>query len=205
MGEGGFLSRWSRRKRGLEPVAPEPAAPPALEAEAPPAEPEFDLASLPPVESLGPGSDITVFLRPRVPVLLRQAALRRMWSLDPAIRDFTGPAEYAWDFNAPDGVPGFATELSEEVGRRLAQALGGLPPPGGEEAEAPPREAPAAPAEPAEAAMAEVPPPPESSLRLSAAEPSEPALPEPSVEASVGAPEEAAPPPRRRHGGAVPS
>jgi hypothetical protein len=27
---------------------------------------------------------------------------------DPAIRRFIGPAEYAWDFNSPIGVPGFS-------------------------------------------------------------------------------------------------
>ena len=26
---------------------------------------------------------------------------RPIWALEPAIRDFIGPAEYAWDFNAP--------------------------------------------------------------------------------------------------------
>ncbi|WBV43383.1 DUF3306 domain-containing protein [Pseudoroseomonas cervicalis] len=129
----GFLSRWSRRKRGVEPEAPEPAAPARVlaapeavtPAAATPAEaPDFDLASLPSLESLTAQSDFTAFLRPQVPWALRQAALRRMWSLDIGIRDFVGPADYAWDFNAPDGVPGFALELGGDVKRLLAQAIG---------------------------------------------------------------------------------
>ena len=87
----GFLSRWSRRKRAAVTPAPDPAAeapaaaaPPAVAPE--PAEP-FDPASLPPIESLTAESDITAFLRPQVPASLRTAALRRAWTLDPAIRD----------------------------------------------------------------------------------------------------------------------
>ena len=32
---------------------------------------------------------------------------------DPMIRDFVGPSENAWDFTAPNGVPGFTAGLSE--------------------------------------------------------------------------------------------
>src|SRR4051812_22255607 len=99
MSDEGFLARWSRRKRDAARPRPEPA--PA--AEGPPAAVEtaaeaeaFDLASLPPVESLTAESDITAFLRPQVPAALRTAALRRVWTLDPAIRDYVGPADYAW-------------------------------------------------------------------------------------------------------------
>jgi hypothetical protein len=126
----GFLSRWSRRKRAVvEGRAPEEAPPPApLEAkpEALPAEPEdeFDLTSLPPIESLTIESDFKAFLHRKVPLDLRAAALRRAWSLDPAIRDFIGPADYAWDFNAPDGVPGFALELGGDAMKLLSHALG---------------------------------------------------------------------------------
>ena len=144
----GFLSRWSRRKRAVvEGRAPEEAAPPApLEAkpEALPAEPEdeFDLTSLPPIESLTIESDFKAFLHRKVPLDLRAAALRRAWSLDPAIRDFIGPADYAWDFNAPDGVPGFALELGGDAMKLLSHALGlDAPAPKPEEETAP--EAPA--------------------------------------------------------------
>jgi Protein of unknown function (DUF3306) len=144
----GFLARWSRRKRaavrapeapaaaaldgpvvGLAPVpvAEEatPAATVADDAASPPAEqPAFDPASLPAPESLTAASDITGFLRAEVPAALRRAALRRIWTLDPGIRDFIGPADYAWDYNAPDGVPGFALGLGGDVQKLLAQAMG---------------------------------------------------------------------------------
>ena len=128
----GFLSRWSRRKRATlegrapaEAALPAPAVAPPAEAP-PPAEPEdeFDLASLPPIESLNLESDFKAFLHRKVPLELRAAALRRAWSLDPAIRDFIGPADYAWDFNAPDGVPGFALELGADAMKLLSHALG---------------------------------------------------------------------------------
>jgi hypothetical protein len=42
-----------------------------------------------------------------VPQILRNAAMRRMWVLDPAIRDYVDPAlDYAYDWNIPGGVPG---------------------------------------------------------------------------------------------------
>jgi len=230
----GFLSRWSRRKRGEE--LPEPPA--ALEApnaetppieaptpepiEAAPAEPEFDLASLPPIETLDASSDFSVFLKPGVPEALRTAALRKAWLADPLIRDYMSPLDYAWDFNTPGGLPyGFSNVLAEtgEALRMLVnQAIGQMEP---EEekpdavvlAEAaaelpapepwaglPPGLAPEAPADdPADMALtAELPaeplPPPETAVRLSEAPP-----------APVPAAEPDALPPRpRRHGGALP-
>src|SRR5262249_56916935 len=53
------------------------------------------------------GSDISAFMRSGVPSALRHAALRRAWSVDPAIRDFKGPNENFWDVAGPDGVAGF--------------------------------------------------------------------------------------------------
>jgi hypothetical protein len=140
----GFLSRWSRRKRdaverplpevapdaslaeGGLPEAPAEDQPPPARAACPiPEVPEIDPASLPPVESLTIESDFAQFLRPGVPTLLRNAALRRMWSLDPAIRDYIGPVDYQWDFNTPGGLPfGFANELVGDVSKLLAQAIG---------------------------------------------------------------------------------
>ncbi|HZF74490.1 MAG TPA: DUF3306 domain-containing protein [Acetobacteraceae bacterium] len=200
----GFLSRWSRRKRGEEVAEPEPApAPPAepvpeaaplppapVAQEAAPSETEeaFDLSALPKVEELTATSDISGFMRPGVPAWLRTAALRRIWSLDPEIRSFVGPADYAWDYNAPDGVPGFALELGGDVKRLLAQAIGAEE----EKPERPPEEPPAE----AEVTVAELAPEPE-------ATPEPPAMPAP--EAELPAPEDPAPLPRRRHGGAMPA
>jgi hypothetical protein len=112
--------------------------------------------------------------------------LRRAWSLDPAIRDFIGPADYAWDFNAPDGVPGFALELGGDAMKLLSHALGlDAPAPKPEEDEAP------------EAlAMTEAPaleaPPAASSFSIAEAAPE--------AEASPEAPMERL----RRHGSALP-
>jgi hypothetical protein len=112
-----FLSRWSRRKiemrREKPPVAapapvalPEPEDAQAVSGEEVALTPE-ELAALPSIEELTPDTDITVFLRKGVPEFLRNAALRRMWSLDPAIRDYVGHArDYSYDWNLPGGVPG---------------------------------------------------------------------------------------------------
>jgi hypothetical protein len=78
---------------------------------------------LPPIESIASGSDITAFLAPGVPLELTRAALRRAWTTDPAIRDFIGLSENAWDFNAPGGVPGFGSLDLQDVRRLLAQVL----------------------------------------------------------------------------------
>jgi Protein of unknown function (DUF3306) len=112
----GFLARWSLRKQQAK--QPDREAPDA-DAEAPSgpaaeadAEPEFDLSSLPKLEDVTETTDITAFLRKGVPEHLRNAALRKSWALDPAIRNYVNPAlEYAYDWNAPGGVPG-----SSEIG-----------------------------------------------------------------------------------------
>lgn len=111
-----FLTRWSRRK--LDPAEKEvPSEPPSAAApvskeaadKAAPAEavPAFDISSLPSLDSIGANSDITAFLQPGVPSELKHAALRRAWVADPAIRDFIGPAENAWDFTDPNAMHGF--------------------------------------------------------------------------------------------------
>jgi hypothetical protein len=112
-----FLTRWSRRKREAKQAAeaePQPAEPMEAQPPAPsdasvadPANPEADLSGLPPVDLIDAATDITVFLRQGIPRELSRAALRRAWSADPAIRDFVGLAENAWDFNDPDAMPGF--------------------------------------------------------------------------------------------------
>jgi len=115
-----FLTRWSRRKREARreeearapAAAPEPEAPAPAAAPEPPSggEPELtpeDIAALPPIEELTAESDFSAFLRRGVPEKLKNAALRRMWALDPAIRDHVGDArDYAFDWNVPGGVPG---------------------------------------------------------------------------------------------------
>jgi hypothetical protein len=139
MNEEDFLKRWSRRKReaaeAVKPdqpvaestaagrtVAPEDSA--ASEANATSRQVEFDPATLPPIESITAVSDVTAFLRAGVPVELTRAALRRVWTTDPAIRDFVGLAENAWDFTDPTAMPGFGPlESTEQVRRMIAQVV----------------------------------------------------------------------------------
>jgi len=123
-----FLKRWSRRKReadAVKAVAPPKAADAAPAAAAKTAEtPEFDTATLPPLESINALTDITAFLRDGVPVELTRAALRRVWTADPAIRDFVGLSENAWDFTDPNAMPGFGPlESTEEVRRMIARVV----------------------------------------------------------------------------------
>jgi len=126
----GFLARWSQRKQEAKqpereaPVADaEIAAPPATDAEA---AQEFDLSSLPSLDELTSETDITAFLRKGVPEHLRNAALRKSWALDPAIRNYVNPAlDYAYDWNTPGGVPG-SSELGAgiDVARMVSQIMG---------------------------------------------------------------------------------
>lgn len=108
-----FLSRWSRQKQQVrEPVAkPQMPAPATAKADEP--EREVDLSKLPKLEELTAESDITGFLQKGVPEALQKLALRKMWSLDPAIRDFVEVAENQWDFNMPGGIHGLYQELAE--------------------------------------------------------------------------------------------
>jgi hypothetical protein len=137
-----FLARWSRRKRlaGEEQAAAEINATEASKsvpdqtpgarlaaAQAPQTgdapKPDFDPASLPSLDSIGADTDISPFLKAGVPGELRHAALRRAWSADPAIRDFKGLQENDWNFNDPNGVPGFG-ELSPTI--NVKKMLGDL-------------------------------------------------------------------------------
>ena len=119
-----FLARWSRRKREVKTAVDAPPST-AAPAETPnpvppgtaenPADAEVDLSSLPPIESITGATDVTAFLRKGIPPELSRAALRRAWASDPAIRDFVGLAENAWDFNDPNAMPGFGPlDCSEE-------------------------------------------------------------------------------------------
>jgi hypothetical protein len=125
-----FLARWSQRKRDAK--QPDRDAP-AAEADVPSGSaaeidtaPEFDLSSLPKLEDMTATTDITAFLRKGVPEHLRNAALRRSWALDPAIRNYVNPAlDYAYDWNTPGGVPG-SSEIGAgvDVARLVSQIMG---------------------------------------------------------------------------------
>jgi hypothetical protein len=130
----GFLARWSQRKQEAKQPEPQPDAPAVESIESPGSSapqgedvaPEFDLSTLPKLEELTGSSDITAFLRKGVPEHLRNAALQKSWALDPAIRNYVNPAlEYAYDWNAPGGVPG-GGELGAgiDVARLVSQIMG---------------------------------------------------------------------------------
>jgi hypothetical protein len=132
-----FLARWSRRKQEATASHAEPAAEDAANAHAPapsdctatePVPSVADLSSLPPIESIDAATDITAFLRKGIPQELSRVALRRAWSADPAIRDFVGLAESAWDFNDPNAMAGFgALDYSaEQVGALVRRILEGV-------------------------------------------------------------------------------
>ena len=214
-GDSGFLGRWSRLKRSeeakpeaadIDPGAgtPEHALPdsgPNQDA------PDIEIApeDLPKVEDITAESDISAFLQKGVPKALKAAALRRAWSLDPAIRDYVGPSEYAWDFNNPSSIPGFGGGTTAgEIGRALRSLT--------DIAKAPESEPPSAALSAAEESMAAPSPTSdETDARDEIAAPgnSSPA----SAEDEIAAPERSAAPDEvepamriagRRHGGAIP-
>jgi Protein of unknown function (DUF3306) len=125
-----FLARWSQRKQEAKqpdrdvPAAEANVAPaPVAEGDVPQ---EFDLSSLPKLEEITSATDITAFLRKGVPEHLRNAALRKSWALDPAIRNYVNPAlDYAYDWNTPGGVPG-SSEIGAgmDVARLVSQIMG---------------------------------------------------------------------------------
>jgi hypothetical protein len=88
----------------------------------------FDPATLPSLDAIDAQTDITAFLQSGVPAELLLAALRRAWSTDPAIRDFKGMQENDWNFDRPNGIPGFG-ELGPEVDvkQMVAQIFGDTP------------------------------------------------------------------------------
>jgi len=214
--DGGFLGRWSRLKRAetkagseaadVDPHAttPEDALPdPAPNQQAP----DIEIApeNLPKVEDITAESDISAFLQKGVPKALKAAALRRAWSLDPAIRDYVGPAEYAWDFNNPSSIPGFGGGTTAgEIDRALRSLTDIAKSPESE----PPSNAPS-PAEESTAAPSATSDDTGKAKEIAAAEFSNPVRPEDEIAASEvpAAPDEMQSDARvagRRHGGAIP-
>jgi hypothetical protein len=143
-GQSNFLLRWSRLKaeseargpRGSEIGPPGDAEPPRtaqqVEAEASviPELPAEELAALPRLEELTPETDLAPFMRGGVPASLRNAALRRMWALDPTIRDRVGDAlDYAYDWNLPGSVPGSGALLASDDVQAMLRAIVGGPEP----------------------------------------------------------------------------
>ena len=135
-----FINRWSRRKREaadeatqskkadptqtINPPDEEPELSSRISAE--PSAEEFDVSSLPSIDSIGAGTDITVFMQPGVPSALRHAALRRAWAADPAIRNFVGLNENYWnDVAGAAAAPGFGDlDPGVDVKRMVSELFG---------------------------------------------------------------------------------
>ncbi|MFN4275275.1 MAG: DUF3306 domain-containing protein [Ferrovibrio sp.] len=183
-GQGGFLSRWSRRK--AEAREEKPVEQPAETNAGAEEEVEIDPETLPPIETLTEASDFSVFLKKGVPPALRAAALRKLWLVEPSVVNYQPLVEYNWDFTAPgygDFMPG------EDIAKYVKTVFEGSLP---KSDEAAPETGTVLPQEPphlvAEAVPEELPAEaPEVARDESAAE---------SVPVYA--------PPRRRHGGALP-
>ena len=135
-----FISRWSRRKREaadesaqskkidpVETINPSDEQPGlGSEISAEPSAKEFDIGSLPPIESIGTGTDVTAFMHPGVPSALRHAALRRAWAADPAICNFVGLNENYWsDVAGAAAAPGFGDlDPGIDVKRMVSELFG---------------------------------------------------------------------------------
>src|SRR5688572_12275154 len=159
-----FLARWSRRKAEAEQPAdhagdanergelqkqPGGAAVEAKDEEPKKEGEDVDLSKLPPIESIGPETDIRAFLQKGIPPELTRAALRQVWTSDPAIRNFIGIAENQYDFATGSDIPGFGPLTpADDVARMVRQIMGeGVPRP---PAPIEPEPAPEADAEPLE-------------------------------------------------------
>jgi Protein of unknown function (DUF3306) len=118
-----FFSRWSRQKQ-QQAREPEAKRKPTVPAKPEEPEPEVDLSKLPKLEDLTAETDITGFLQKGVPEALQKLALRKMWSLDPGIRDFVEVAENQWDFNMPGGIYGLYQDVEKgtDISVWMAQA-----------------------------------------------------------------------------------
>ena len=138
--EGGFLSRWSRRKDAAragaladEDVA-DPGDRPAHDADAAEtdargrdggaeaAEPAIRPEDLPDPDTLTAESDFSVFMQKGVPPDLQQRALRKLWLTDPALANLDGLLDYGGDFSQV-GKAKMAVKTAWQVGKGYLAAL----------------------------------------------------------------------------------
>ncbi len=133
-GEGVF-NAWSRRKRAArktdearevetaEQNAQETKTGAAAEPEGVEVDEQY-LASLPTIDDITGQTDLQPFLKHGVPSALRNAAMRKVWLANALIRDHDDPAvDYAWDWNAPEGVPGAGGTLNREGVTKMVKDL----------------------------------------------------------------------------------
>ena len=137
-GDEGFLSRWSRRKAeaktaddtaALAPeVVPETEASDQTPAPREPDEPvEFDVSTLPDIDSLGPGSDFSMFMQAGVPPALKTKALRKLWRVKPELANLDGLLDYGEDLTGSFKVVDHL-KTAYEVGRGFLRDQADLAP-----------------------------------------------------------------------------
>lgn len=134
----GFFSRWSKRKEAVREGKPLEAEPPGQEAPksspavgvVPPAVPEQEgradgqaaespaeppaLPTLEDVQALAPGDEVSRFVRPGVPLDVKNAAVKKLFA-DPHFNIMDGLDTYIDDYSKPDPMP-------PEMLRQLASA-----------------------------------------------------------------------------------
>ena len=131
-GDEGFLSRWSRRKAGARETQPTAETDPAAsiqdvgsedtsenslpEGQEPGEPPEFDVSTLPDLDSLGPGSDFSPFMQAGVPSALKTKALRKLWRVKPELANLDGLIDYGEDLTGSFKVVDHL-KTAYEVGR----------------------------------------------------------------------------------------
>ena len=128
-GKGGFLDRWSRRKRGevADPLEVAPAAAPPAAREAETVEPPEDDEAV--LDRLGfrhpdllDGDELKRFVRAAVPQHLKRIALRRLWRSNPVLANLDGLNDYDTDFTGGSVAPGELKTLYT-VGRGFWKGL----------------------------------------------------------------------------------
>ncbi|MDW8469120.1 MAG: DUF3306 domain-containing protein [Burkholderiales bacterium] len=113
-----FLERWSRlkRERAAAPQTQAAAPPPGATARGEPAASEPP--PLPPIESLTPESDFSAFMHPKVPELLRRAALKKLFQ-DPRYNVVDRFEAYWEDYTQAEPVPPELLEKLDQARRHV--------------------------------------------------------------------------------------
>lgn len=127
---GRFLARWSRLKReeaesgasGEPEVVPAQAA--QLADDSHPTAGPPPTVVLPPIESLGPGSDFTAFLKEEVSESLRRAALKKLFG-DPEFNAMDGLDIYIDDYSIPDPIAPDVMQRLKQFETFLADPVAG--------------------------------------------------------------------------------
>ena len=206
-----FLARWSQRKidqskPASDTSAPQPVAARPDDTDNKPFDPQAFELPIPDLDDIVAGFDMRPFLQKGVPENLKNAALRKLWVTDPAIAGFVSPAlDYAHDYNTPGAAPGFGPLIGDHDLTSLMENLFSRDPKDKTPQE--PRKMTQIPPEPQSEAL----PPPAQELVPEAQEPVPEAQTETKTALITPAQNEhpvtsapIAPPPKSRHGSALP-